>query len=71
LPHIDIFRIIMPIMEKRYIISDIERIFDINRRTYYRWEKAGKIPEAKRDKMSDKRYWTVDDVKKLKKITGR
>lgn len=59
------------VMKKRYAITDIEKILDITRRTYYRWETAGKIPIAKRDPMSHKRYWTEEDIKKLKKITGR
>ena len=59
------------IMKRRYAIKDIEKILNITRRTYYRWETAGKIPIAKRDPMSHKRYWTEEDIKKLKKITGR
>ncbi|MDP8296837.1 MAG: MerR family transcriptional regulator [Candidatus Orphnella occulta] len=58
-------------MHKRYKITDIENILRITRRTYYRWEKAKKIPEAKRDPMSNKRYWTEIDIRRLKKITGR
>lgn len=58
-------------MEIRYYIEDIERILKISRKTYYNWEKAGKIPEAKRDPMSNYRYWTDADLQKLKKITGR
>jgi len=58
-------------MEKRYQIKDIERILNITRRTYYRWEDAKKIPEAKRDPMSNQRYWTDKDIDKLKKITRR
>jgi len=58
-------------MDKRFQIKDIETILNITRRTYYRWEKAGKVPKAKRDPMSNKRYWTKEDLKKLKKITMR
>lgn len=56
---------------KRYYIEDIERILGICRKTYYNWEKAGKIPKAKRDPMSKFRYWTEKDIEKLKKITER
>ena len=59
------------VMKKRYAIKEIEKILSITRRTYYRWEAVGKIPKAKRDPMSRKRYWTEEDIKKLKKITGR
>jgi DNA-binding transcriptional MerR regulator len=58
-------------VDKRFQIRDIESILNITRRTYYRWEKAGKIPKARRDPMSDKRYWTKEDITMLKKITGR
>lgn len=58
-------------MEKRYFIEDIEKELGITRRTYYNWEKSGKVPKARRDLMSRYRYWTEEDLKKLKKITGR
>ena len=58
-------------MEKRYLIEDIEKILQITRKTYYNWEKAGKIPRAKRDPMNNYRYWTESDLKKLQKITRR
>jgi DNA-binding transcriptional MerR regulator len=58
-------------MEKRYYIEDIEQILKVPRSTYYNWERSGKIPQPKRDPMSNYRYWTEEDVKKLKKITGR
>ncbi len=58
-------------MEKQYFIKDLEKILKISRKSYYNWEKSGKVPKAKRDPMSKYRYWTEDDIKKLKKITGR
>jgi len=58
-------------MERQYFIEGIERILRVSRKTYYNWEKAGKVPKAKRDRMSNYRYWTESDIKKLKKITGR
>ena len=58
-------------MGKRYFIADIEKILSINRRTYYNWEELGKIPKARRDQMSKYRYWTEEDIIKLKKITER
>lgn len=58
-------------MEKRYHIDEIVKALGISRKTYYNWEEAGKVPRAKRDPMSDYRYWTEADLKKLKKITGR
>jgi len=58
-------------MEKRFQIRDIEERLRITRRTYYRWEAAGKVPKAKRNPMSNQRYWTEADIKKLKKLAGR
>ncbi|MFH1189526.1 MAG: hypothetical protein V1682_02405 [Candidatus Omnitrophota bacterium] len=58
-------------MKKRYYIEDIEEIFSIDRKTYYNWEKAGKVPKAKRDPMNRYRYWEEEDISKLKKLTGR
>ena len=58
-------------MEKRYYIEELIKVLGISRKTYYNWEEAGKVPQSKRDPMSNYRYWTEADVKKLKKITGR
>ncbi len=58
-------------MEKRYLIKDIINALGICRKTYYNWESTGKIPKPKREPMSGYRYWTEDDMKKLKKIAGR
>lgn len=58
-------------MKETFRMEDIERILGIPRRTYYRWEAAGKVPKAKRDPMSNQRCWTKEDVERLKKITGR
>ena len=32
---------------------------------------GGKVPKAKRDPMNGYRYWTMKDLRKLKKRTGR
>lgn len=58
-------------MNKRYYISDLVKVLGISRKTYYNWEHAGKIPKPHRDPMSGFRYWTKEDIEKLKKITGR
>jgi DNA-binding transcriptional MerR regulator len=56
---------------KCYKISEVIKKLGICRKTYYLWEEAKKIPPAKRDPMSGYRYWTEQDIKRLKKITGR
>jgi len=58
-------------MKKRYYINDIIKLLGISKKTYYNWEEAGKVPKAKRDPMSNYRYWSEEDIKKLKRITGR
>lgn len=57
--------------KKRYLIKDVARILGVTRRSIYNWEKAGKIPRVERDPMSGYRIYTEEDLKKLKKITGR
>lgn len=54
-----------------YYIRDLEKALDVNRKTYFYWEKTGKVPKAKRTPMGNYRYWTTEDIRKLKKITGR
>lgn len=58
-------------MKKRYYIKDVIKELGICRKSYYLWESAGKIPPARRDRISRYRFWTADDLRKLKKITGR
>ena len=56
---------------KKYFVHDVLKELDIARGTIYNWERAKKIPKPKRDPMSRYRYWTEDDVKQLKKLSGR
>jgi len=53
---------------KKYYIREIENHLGVERRTLFYWEKTGKIPKAKRELMSNYRYWTEEDFEKLKKI---
>ena len=54
--------------QKLYKISDVEKMLSVNRKTLFYWEKVGKIPPAKREVMSNYRYWTEADLDKIKKI---
>ena len=58
-------------MDKRFLIDEVIRELGISRKTLYLWEGGGKIPKAKRDPMSNYRFWTEADLKNLKRITGR
>lgn len=53
---------------KKYFIKDLEQKLEIKRKTYFYWEKTGKVPKAKRTPMGNYRYWTEDDINKLKKL---
>jgi len=55
-------------MNKKYLIQDLERILGIKRKTYFYWEKTGKVPKAKRTRMGNYRYWTEADIRKLKEL---
>jgi DNA-binding transcriptional MerR regulator len=55
-------------MKKRYFIKDLERILQINRKTYFYWEKTGKVLKAKRTAMGNYRYWTKEEIEHLKKL---
>jgi len=56
---------------KKYNVKEVIKILKCFRNTLYYWEEKKKIPKAKRDPMSNYRYWTEADLKKLRKITGR
>lgn len=56
---------------KRYLASEVAKILGVSKKTLFNWEKAGKIHKAKRDPMNNYRYYTQEDLIRLKKITGR
>ena len=58
-------------MKSYHSIKDVAKALDVNARTLMNWERAKKIPKAKRDPMNNYRYYSDEDIKKLKKITGR
>jgi len=53
---------------KTYLVNDVIKILKIPRNTLYNWEAKKKIPKPKRDPMSNYRYWSEVDLKKLKKV---
>ncbi len=56
---------------RNYRISEVIKALGICRKTYYVWENASKIPKPKREPISGYRFWTEEDLKRLKKIVGR
>jgi len=55
-------------MEKKYFVKDLEKMLSVKRVNIVYWEKTGKIPKASRTPMGNYRYWTKDDVEKIKKL---
>ena len=55
----------------RYTSKEVADILKIYKRTLFNWEEAGKIPKAKRDPMNNYRYYTKEDINRLKIITKR
>lgn len=55
-------------MSKKLFAKDLVKILGVNRMTLFYWEKTGKIPKAKRTPMGNYRYWTKDDVEKIKRL---
>ena len=60
----------MPKDEKRqkFYIWDLEEIFGVRRTNIYYWERVGKIPKAKREPMSNYRYWFEEDIEAIQKL---
>ncbi|HRK61735.1 MAG TPA: MerR family transcriptional regulator [Candidatus Omnitrophota bacterium] len=58
-------------MKSYLTIKDVAAVLGVSARTLMNWEKAKKIPQAKRDPMNNYRYYTQEDLKKIKAITGR
>jgi DNA-binding transcriptional MerR regulator len=55
----------------RYTSKQVADILKIYKRTLFNWEEDGKIPKAKRDPMNNYRYYTKEDIDRLKIITRR
>ena len=52
-------------------VSEVIKTLGISRKTYYLWENMGKIPKPKREPISGYRYWTEEDLRKLKRIVEK
>ena len=57
-------------MKKVYLTKDVARMLGITKMWLYALEKRKVFPKAKRDSISNYRYYTKSDVKRLKKIKG-
>lgn len=54
--------------KKKYYIKDVEEKLGVNRKTLFAWEALRKVPKAKREPMSNYRYWSDSDIRKLKNL---
>lgn len=55
-------------MKDKYFAKDLIEMFGVKRLTLFYWEKTGKIPKAKRTPMGNYRYWSHEDVEKIRKL---
>lgn len=54
--------------KKYYSAGKVIKMLGICRKTLYNWEVAGKVPKAKRESFSSYRYYTAQDVEKIRKL---
>jgi len=54
--------------KKYYLTSEVIKMLGICRKTLYNWEVTGKIPNPKRESFSNYRYYTAEDVEKIRKL---
>lgn len=54
-----------------YLTQEVTDILGICKKTLFNWERAGKIPKARRDPMNNYRVYSEQDIERLKEITGR
>ena len=59
-------------MQKRYhSTQEVARILGISKQTLLRYEKKKIFPKSRRHPINKRREYSLDDIIKLKKITGR
>ena len=58
-------------IKKFYTTAEVSNLLGITKNTLFNWERAGKIPKARRDPMNNYRTYTEKDIKKLRIIIDR
>lgn len=59
-------------MQRTYLAAqEVASILGISKQTLLRYEKKKIIPKARRNPINKRREYSLDDLTKLKKITGR
>ena len=54
--------------KRYYSAGEVVRMLGICRKTLYNWEVTSKVPKAKRESFSNYRYYSAQDVDKIKKL---
>lgn len=55
-----------------YTVAEVAEMLGVkDRKTLYNWERAKKIPKARRHPMNNYRVYTKEDVEKIKKIINK
>ena len=54
-----------------FTTKEVAETLRISKMTLYRWEKARKIPHARRHPMNKYRVYTQEDIGKIKKIVEK
>lgn len=57
--------------KKYYSAGKVTKMLGICRKTLYNWELNGKIPKPRRESFSNYRYYTAEDVEKIRKLTRK
>lgn len=55
-------------MKEKIFSKEVAKILGVRRVTLFYWEKTGKIPKAKRTPMGNYRYWSKEEVDKIKEL---
>jgi DNA-binding transcriptional MerR regulator len=54
--------------KEKFYIRDVEKKLGVKRKTLFYWEATNKIPKARRTPMGNYRWWTLGELKKIKRI---
>ena len=58
-------------IKKFYTTAEVSNMLGVTKNTLFNWERAGKIPKARRDPMNNYRIYAGKDIERLRIITGR
>jgi len=57
--------------KKYYSAGEVIKMLGICRKTLYNWEVNGKIPRPKRESFSNYRYYSAQDIEKIKELVRK